>query len=131
MATDGPRKPGKVFSTLEEGRRLPMAVFTRLAKDVLGRGASFRFQARGNSMTPFIRDGDVIAIVPMRPPTALARASEVRVPALGAGECTDAPPGRSSETGWTLDVRIAGTCGQPGRSLRLCRTEREAVLGPI
>jgi len=31
---------------------------------VLDRGAPFRFRARGMSMDPFIRDGDVITIVP-------------------------------------------------------------------
>lgn len=32
---------------------------------VLARGRAFRFKARGWSMTPFIRDGDVITIVPI------------------------------------------------------------------
>lgn len=33
-------------------------------RDVLGRGLPFRFTARGMSMDPFIRDGDVVTIVP-------------------------------------------------------------------
>jgi len=33
---------------------------------VLAKGASFRFRARGWSMVPFIRDGDVITIAPLR-----------------------------------------------------------------
>jgi len=33
---------------------------------VLARGASFRFQARGASMHPFIQDGDVITVSPLR-----------------------------------------------------------------
>jgi signal peptidase I len=36
-----------------------------LARAVLGRGIPFRFQARGFSMTPFVRDGDVITISPL------------------------------------------------------------------
>ncbi len=32
---------------------------------VLGRGAAFRFKARGFSMAPFIRNGDVIMVVPI------------------------------------------------------------------
>jgi hypothetical protein len=37
-----------------------------LMQAVLARGGSFRFRARGWSMTPFIRDGDVITISPLR-----------------------------------------------------------------
>ncbi len=33
---------------------------------VLGRGVPFRFRARGWSMAPFIRDGDVITIAPFQ-----------------------------------------------------------------
>ena len=36
-----------------------------LLEDVLGREVPFRFKARGGSMTPFIRDGDVITIAPL------------------------------------------------------------------
>lgn len=35
-----------------------------LLHEVLAEGASFRFQAKGWSMSPFIRDGDVILIAP-------------------------------------------------------------------
>jgi len=37
-----------------------------LLKAVLARGVPFRFCARGWSMAPFIRDGDVITISPLR-----------------------------------------------------------------
>ncbi len=36
-----------------------------LIRPVLGRGLPFRFRAGGQSMSPFIRDGDVISIVPI------------------------------------------------------------------
>ena len=36
-----------------------------LMTDVLATGSALRFKARGWSMTPFIRDGDVITIVPI------------------------------------------------------------------
>jgi len=36
-----------------------------LSKDILKRGKSIRFQARGWSMRPFIRDGDIITISPV------------------------------------------------------------------
>lgn len=39
---------------------------TELMIGVLAKGASFRFQAKGFSMSPFIRDGDVMVISPLR-----------------------------------------------------------------
>jgi signal peptidase I len=35
-----------------------------LLRDVLGKGASFRFKAKGFSMTPIIKDGDIITVSP-------------------------------------------------------------------
>lgn len=46
-----------------------------LAREVLGRGQPFRFSAPGTSMSPFIRDGDVITLVPPR--VAPVRAGDV------------------------------------------------------
>ena len=43
---------------------MPSARFTELMTAVLDRGAPFRFQASGFSMSPFIRDGDTITIAP-------------------------------------------------------------------
>jgi signal peptidase I len=40
--------------------------FIRLIKDILGRGASLRFSAGGGSMIPFIIDGDVLTLVPLK-----------------------------------------------------------------
>lgn len=37
-----------------------------LMEAVLARGVPFRFRARGWSMSPFIRDGDVITVSPLR-----------------------------------------------------------------
>jgi len=36
-----------------------------LMQDVLTRGASFQFRARGASMSPFIKDGDVVTVAPL------------------------------------------------------------------
>lgn len=41
------------------------AEFLELSKDILGRGFSVRFKARGGSMRPFIRDGDFLVIEPV------------------------------------------------------------------
>jgi hypothetical protein len=38
--------------------------FVSLARDVFAEGRSLRFQAQGNSMRPFIQDGDVLEIRP-------------------------------------------------------------------
>ena len=38
-----------------------------LLRDVLGKGASFRFKAKGFSMTPIIKDGDIITVSPCLP----------------------------------------------------------------
>ena len=37
---------------------------SEVAREILARGHSFRFHAMGTSMSPFIRDGDVITLVP-------------------------------------------------------------------
>ena len=41
------------------------ADFCRLSEEILSRGASLRFRAQGNSMGPFIRDGDILVIAPI------------------------------------------------------------------
>jgi hypothetical protein len=46
--------------------RLSGQALLGLMREVLARGLPFRFRARGWSMTPFIRDGDVITISPFR-----------------------------------------------------------------
>jgi len=38
----------------------------KLMRGVLDKGASFRFQGKGFSMSPFIKDGDVITIAPVQ-----------------------------------------------------------------
>lgn len=55
-----------------------------LASQVLRRGRGLRIKARGGSMTPFLRDGDVALVTP-------ARAGEVRV---GDVVCYETTPGR-------------------------------------
>ena len=45
---------------------LATADLTGFLRDVLQKGADFRFRASGCSMSPFIKDGDVITISPSR-----------------------------------------------------------------
>ncbi len=51
---------------LEEGISLSAPVIMELIEAVHEKGASFKFQARGYSMTPAIRDGDVITVSPLK-----------------------------------------------------------------
>jgi len=37
-----------------------------LMRAVLGKGKPFRFEARGTSMEPFIADGDIVTVAPLR-----------------------------------------------------------------
>ena len=50
----------------EDGISLSSPVIMELIEAVHEKGASFRFQARGFSMTPAIRDNDVITISPLQ-----------------------------------------------------------------
>jgi signal peptidase I len=48
-----------------EGLFLSGAVLLELLRSVLEKGVPFRFQANGFSMSPFIRDGDVVTVSPL------------------------------------------------------------------
>lgn len=54
-----------------------------LMSAALARGASFRFTARGFSMDPFVRDGDVLTVSRLRSRPGLGRVVAVRGPATG------------------------------------------------
>jgi signal peptidase I len=43
-----------------------MELLLKLSKDTLEKGKSIRFQAKGWSMRPFIRDGDFIVVSPVK-----------------------------------------------------------------
>ncbi len=40
--------------------------FASIAQEVLGRGRALRFTTKGTSMSPFIRNGDVVEVVPVK-----------------------------------------------------------------
>jgi len=50
----------------QTSRSMPSAVFAGLMAAVLDKNVPFRFAAPGFSMSPFIRDGDMITMVPGR-----------------------------------------------------------------
>jgi signal peptidase I len=66
MEKETPRISGRPELTIKNGKDLNLSgpVLASLMKEILGKGIPFRFQARGWSMTPFIRDGDIITVVP-------------------------------------------------------------------
>jgi hypothetical protein len=60
------KKPDRPTIKIKRGGDLVLSssALVELMEEVLKRGLPFKFQARGWSMTPFIRDGDVITIIP-------------------------------------------------------------------
>ncbi|MCJ7483235.1 MAG: S26 family signal peptidase [Thermodesulfovibrionales bacterium] len=50
----------------DEGISLSAPVIMELIEAVHEKGASFRFQAKGHSMTPAIRDGDIVTVSPLK-----------------------------------------------------------------
>jgi hypothetical protein len=55
---------------------LPAPALAELLQAVLRKGGSFRFRATGSSMSPCIREGDVILVAPL-PPGASPRLGQV------------------------------------------------------
>ncbi len=53
-------------ATSAEAFNLSGPALLALMRAVLDRGATFRFRARGTSMMPLIRDGDVLSVSPLR-----------------------------------------------------------------
>jgi len=50
---------------IDDGISLSAPVIMELIEAVHAKGVPFRFQARGHSMSPAIRDGDVITVAPL------------------------------------------------------------------
>jgi len=45
--------------------RCDSEAFADLSREILGKGKSLRFRARGNSMWPLVRDGDILLVRPI------------------------------------------------------------------
>lgn len=54
-----------LFSNKGEDLSLSGPALVELLRAVLGKGMPFRFRAKGFSMSPFIKDGDVVTLSPM------------------------------------------------------------------
>jgi len=55
-----------LFTKKREELSLSSQQLEKLMRGVFGKGASFRFQGKGFSMYPFIKDGDVLTITPVQ-----------------------------------------------------------------
>ncbi len=73
---DGPVVEGGAYALSGGG-------LLELMSATLARDTRFRFTARGFSMDPFVRDGDVLTIAPLRRRPGLGRVVAVRDPATG------------------------------------------------
>jgi hypothetical protein len=60
------------------------AAFAELGSEVLQAGVSLRFRARGTSMVPLVRDGDVVLVRPVEP--RLVGVGDVVLCTLGGGQ---------------------------------------------
>ena len=58
-------KPG-LFTKKREELSLSSQQLEKIMRGVFDKGASFRFKGKGFSMSPFIRDGDVLTIAPLQ-----------------------------------------------------------------
>ena len=77
--------------------RFSGAALTELMQGVLARPATFRFRAGGASMSPFVRDGDVISYRRLRATTA------------SSGRCRGVLASRHWEAGGPPSHRAPGT----------------------
>jgi phage repressor protein C with HTH and peptisase S24 domain len=64
-STKAKPKPA-LFTKKREELSLSTQQLEKLMRGVLDKGACFRFQGKGFSMSPFIKDGDVLTIVPVQ-----------------------------------------------------------------
>jgi ribosomal protein S18 acetylase RimI-like enzyme len=107
---------------------LAQADFVALAAEVLAAGGSLRFRARGGSMTPSIRNGDIVTVEPAA--AASLRVGDVALCHEGGRALVHRVVGMSAE-GETLRIRLAGDAGHgaeerigPGQVLgRVVRVE--------
>jgi hypothetical protein len=80
VATSCARPDRHVGGAVAEGGAFALsgAGLLELMVAALARGASVRFTARGFSMDPFVRDGDVLTVAPVRRRPGLGRVVAVR-----------------------------------------------------
>jgi signal peptidase I len=63
------KRPGekpKLFIKKRDEIALSGKLLTGLMSDILNRGLPFRFRTKGDSMIPFIKDGDLVTVFPIK-----------------------------------------------------------------
>jgi ribosomal protein S18 acetylase RimI-like enzyme len=104
---------------------LNRAELAALSAEVLGRGGSFRFRARGSSMAPALRDGDLLTVEPTEA-AALRMGDVILYRAEGGRLAAHRVVARQADQGrLTLTARGDAAAG-PGEAVRA-----ELVLGRV
>lgn len=115
------------------GADLPTGALSELVRSVLERGRSVRFRAKGSSMSPFIRHGDVITVRPMSssvhvgniaafidPDTCCLKVH--RIMAIGAGSYLIKADNGVHTDGWIPSGNVIGRVSRierQGRNIRM------------
>jgi hypothetical protein len=119
-------KPALLIKKQDE-LSLSGAAFIALLRAVLDKGVSFRFRATGFSMSPFIRNGDVLTVFPL---SGRPRLGDVvafvkqetgglaihRVVGTGAGHCLIRGDNSSRDDGFVPEANILGCVTKVERS---------------
>jgi hypothetical protein len=119
-------KPALLLKKQDE-LSLSGAAFIALLRAVLDKGVPFRFQATGFSMSPFIRNGDVLTVFPL---SGRPRLGDVvafvkqetgglaihRVVGTGAGGCLIRGDNSSRDDGFVPEANILGCVTKVERS---------------
>lgn len=108
---------------------------TSMAHELLSRGEALRFTARGQSMWPYLRDGDVVEILPRKLPVSVGDIVFVpnvefgqlhRVIALDrCGRALVRGDALHEPDGWFDLKQISGVLGTVVRRGRLVRVRRD------
>ena len=117
---------------------------TSIAHELLSRGEALRFIARGQSMWPFVLDGDVVEILPRRKPVTVGDIVFVpnvefghvhRVIALDTeGRALVRGDALYEPDGWFSQNEISGVLGsvsRRGRSIRVRRGRRAVKIATV
>ena len=122
--------PAQVSELLVSGPHL-----VELLRDILARGRGVKFRARGYSMSPFIKDGDILTVSPLRarrpgfgdvlvfthPQTGMLVVH--RVVGVRSGSCLARGDSNWEVDGWVPDKNILG------RVIAIERNGRPKTLG--
>jgi signal peptidase I len=101
------------------------AAFVDIVSDLLGRGHSVRFRAKGGSMHPTIREGEAITVAPARP--AAIRRGDVILYRVGGGVIAHRVARVAQKPDGVLAFISRGDASQSGDE----PVEQPAILGRV